>query len=107
MDQTKRELKEKEDLVKACEDQILKMKKQDPKNIKDLEEIEKTAREFEDETKVDQKKADRFDFGEIILEASLVITSVTLLTKIRYFWFIGILTAFIGVFISGSGFWVH
>jgi len=97
------EMKDKEKGDKVIE----KYKKEAERYDDEQKEIEKIAREFEDETKVDQKKANRFDFGEIILEASLVITSVTLLTKIRYFWFLGILTAVIGIIISGSGFWVH
>jgi RNA polymerase primary sigma factor len=37
-------IREKENLVKACEDQILKMRKHDAQNSKDFEEIEKTSR---------------------------------------------------------------
>ena len=86
---------------------IEKYKKEADRYDDEQKEIEKTAREFEDETKSEQQKANRFDLGEIILEASLVITSVTMLTKIRIFWFLGILTALVGVIISASGFWVH
>ena len=67
-------------------------------------EIENEARKLEDESKLLQKKADKFDFGEIILEAALVITSMTLLTKWRIFWFAGMATGVVGVIIAILGF---
>jgi hypothetical protein len=43
------------------------------------------------ETKVEQAeaRADRFDLGEALLEIGLVITSVTLLTRRRVYWYLG------------------
>jgi uncharacterized protein YlxW (UPF0749 family) len=43
------------------------------------------------ETKVEQAeaRADRFDMGEALLEIGLVITSVTLLTRRRIYWYLG------------------
>ncbi len=51
------------------------------------------------QTKVEQAeaKADRFDLGEALLEIGLVITSVTLLTHVRLYWYVGIVFSVIGI----------
>ena len=51
------------------------------------------------ETKVEQAeaRADRFDFGEAFLEIGLVISSVTLLTRSRIYWYLGIVASLAGI----------
>jgi Flp pilus assembly protein TadB len=51
------------------------------------------------ETKVEQaeKRANRFDLAEALLEIGLVITSVTLLTHSRIYWYFGMVFALGGV----------
>lgn len=51
------------------------------------------------ETKVGQAeaRADRFDFAEALLEIGLVITSVTLLTRSRIYWYLGLVFSACGV----------
>jgi hypothetical protein len=51
------------------------------------------------ETKVEQAeaRADRFDLGEALLEIGLVITSVTLLTHRRAYWYFGMAFALGGI----------
>jgi hypothetical protein len=51
------------------------------------------------ETKVDQAeaRADRFDLSEALLEIGLVITSVTLLTRSRIYWYLGIVFSIAGI----------
>jgi hypothetical protein len=51
------------------------------------------------ETKVEQaeSRADRFDFAEALLEIGLVITSVTLLTRSRIYWYLGLVFSACGV----------
>jgi len=70
-------------------------------------DIESEAKKLEDEAKLLQRKADKFDFGEIILEAALVITSMTLLTKWRVFWFTGMILGIVGVIMASMGFFLH
>jgi Domain of unknown function (DUF4337) len=50
--------------------------------------------------------ADRFDFGGVCLEAALIIMSVTLLTKRRLYWGIGLALASVGLVIAATGFFV-
>jgi hypothetical protein len=56
------------------------------------------------ETKVDQAeaRADRFDLAETLLEIGLVITSVTLLTRRRVYWYLGIIFSIGGIVSAAS-----
>ena len=44
-----------------------------------------------------EARADRFDLGEALLEIGLVITSVTLLTRTRLYWYVGLAFALGGI----------
>jgi hypothetical protein len=57
---------------------------------------------------VDQGEArsDRFDLGEVLLEIGLVITSVTLLTRSRIYWYLGMASSAIGVAAGVSAFFL-
>ncbi len=57
---------------------------------KDLENEKKQAEGFEAKVELAERKADRYDLGEALLEIGLVITSVTLLTRKRVYWFAGL-----------------
>jgi hypothetical protein len=70
-------------------------------------EIEAEAKRAEQEQESVSRRADRYDLGEVFLEMSLVITSITLLTRRRQFWMIGIAVGVVGLGIAGSGFLVH
>jgi hypothetical protein len=69
--------------------------------------IEEDAREFEKETDRARRKADRFDLGEGFLEAGLVIASITLLTRRRFYWILGIALGVLGVAVAATGLLVH
>ncbi len=69
--------------------------------------IEEQARDFESDTERARKRADRFDLAEGFLEAALVITSITLLTRRRFFWRFGIALGLVGVVVAATGFRVH
>jgi hypothetical protein len=70
-------------------------------------EIEEKAREMEAEVDLVRKRADRFDLAEVFLEVGLVITSITLLSGRRLFWYLGILLGVVGMVIAATGFLVH
>ncbi len=70
-------------------------------------EIEKEARNLEKELGVERRKADRFDLGEVCLEAALVISSITLLSRHRFFWGFGLVLGAAGVGIALMGFAVR
>ncbi|MGD0859388.1 MAG: DUF4337 domain-containing protein [Terracidiphilus sp.] len=56
------------------------------------------------ETKVEQAevRGDRFDLAEAMLEIGLVITSVTLLTRKRAYWYVGIVFSLAGIASAAS-----
>jgi len=58
------------------------------------------------ETKVEQAeaRADCFDLAEALLEIGLVISSVTLLTRGRIYWYLGIVFSILGVVSAASTF---
>jgi len=70
-------------------------------------EIESEARKLEQEVAVEQKRADRFDLGEVFLEIALVITSITLLSGRRLFWLLGLGLGTVGIVVAVTGFLVR
>jgi Domain of unknown function (DUF4337) len=74
---------------------------------KDKNEISDKAKELEAERDLVSRRADRFDGGEVFLEMGLVICSMTLLTKKRFFWFSGIAIGALGVILAATGFLLH
>ena len=70
-------------------------------------DIQNEARGLEAEVGHASRRADRFDLGEVFLEIALVVTSITLLTDKRAYWYFGFALATIGVIAAGSGFMVH
>jgi hypothetical protein len=70
-------------------------------------DIETEANQAEDEVKVERRRADRFDLGEVMLEAALVLCSITLLTRKRAFWILGTALGICGVAIAAAGLFIH
>jgi hypothetical protein len=73
----------------------------------EMKEIQAEARTLEGEVQRESRRANRFDLGEVFLEASIVIASLTLLTKRREFWQLGILMSILGLGVTLSGFLVR
>ncbi len=70
----------------------------------DLKEGSEKAREQEAEGRLAEKRADRFDLGEAMLEIGLVITSITLLTSKRAYAMLGGVFGLLGVLSAVSAF---
>ena len=70
-------------------------------------DIQSEARGLEAEVGRASRRADRFDLGEVFLEIALVVTSITLLTDKRAYWYFGFVLATLGVISAASGFLVH
>jgi Domain of unknown function (DUF4337) len=69
----------------------------------DKSTIEEKARELEREVAAEEKRADRYDLAEVFLEVALVITSITMLSGRRGFWYTGIVLGAVGVGVVISG----
>lgn len=70
-------------------------------------DIEADAKKAEDDVKREGRRADRYDLGEVMLEAALVICSITLLTRKRLYWGMGLVLATIGIVVAAAGFLIH
>jgi hypothetical protein len=55
------------------------------------------ALDYEKKVEEAEAKGDRFDLAEALLEIGLVITSVTLLTRTRAYWYFGIVSSLGGI----------
>jgi hypothetical protein len=55
------------------------------------------AEDLEKKVEYSEARADRFDLAEAMLEIGLVITSVTLLTRSRVYWYLGMVAAVAGI----------
>ncbi len=73
----------------------------------DLKEQQEKAEGLEKEVDGAEARASRFDLGEALLEIGLVVTSVTLLTRSKMYWYFGIVFALAGVVSSASAFLLH
>jgi hypothetical protein len=74
---------------------------------KEQGEIEEQAKDLENESAHEQRKADRYDLGEVFLEVALVISSLALLSGKRGFWYLGIVSALAGLGVAVTGLLVH
>jgi hypothetical protein len=74
---------------------------------KEQAEIEEQAKDLEQESAGEQRRANRFDLGEVFLEAGLVITSLALLTRKRAFWLLGVVSGVAGLAMAATGFLLH
>lgn len=92
-------------------DQVDKLREKYQKEVEryagEQKDIETEANQAETEVKVEQRRADRFDLGEVMLEAALVICSITLLTRKRAFWILGTLLGICGLVIGAAGLFIH
>jgi hypothetical protein len=69
--------------------------------LKDSEEKareeEKSVHDYELKVEEAETRANHFDLGEALLEIGLVITSITLLTRKRIYWYVGMTSSCIGI----------
>lgn len=70
----------------------------------DLKDNQQKAEALEKKVEEAEARANRFDLSEALLEIGLVVTSVTLLTRSRWYWYFGIAFALAGVASALSAF---
>ena len=68
-----------------------------------LKEEQDQAEVLEAKVEKAEAKAVRFDLGEALLEIGLVITSVTLLTRARIYWYVGLVFSLVGIVSAVTG----
>ena len=84
-----------------------KYQKEAERYTKEQAEIEEQAKDLEKESALSQRKADRFDLGEVFLEIALVVSSLALLSRKLLFWYTGIVSALAGLGVAATGFLMH
>ena len=77
------------------------------KEKEDIDKINEKAKEIENEKALVARRADRYDLAEGFLEVALVITSLTLLTTKRLFWYAGMAIGILGVVVVIIGLTLH
>jgi len=73
----------------------------------DLKDEKEKAEALEAKVEEAEARADRFDLGEALLEIALVTSSITLLTRNRIYWMLGLLFGIAGVLSAGSVLLLH
>jgi hypothetical protein len=68
----------------------------------DLEEEQKKAREFEREVTRSEAKAARYDLGEALLQIAVVLSSITLFTRNRAYFLLGLSLGVAGILVAFS-----
>jgi hypothetical protein len=70
----------------------------------DLKAEQQEAEAMEAEVRLVERKADRFDLGEALLEIALVVSSITLLTQLRTYWYLGMAFGAAGLVVAALAF---
>jgi hypothetical protein len=73
----------------------------------DLKDAQDKAEALETKVEKAEARASRFDLAEALLEIGLVITSVTLLTRSRIYWYLGIVFSVAGIISVVSAFFLQ
>ena len=73
----------------------------------EIADEQKEALDLEHEVDRAEKRADRYDLGEALLEISVVLSSITLLTRRRRYFFFGALFGLSGLIAAATALLVH
>ncbi len=73
----------------------------------DIAAEQEVARGFDEKVERAERKAGRFDLGEALLEIGLVVTSITLLTRLRVYWGLGMVFGALGLLVAAQALLLH
>jgi hypothetical protein len=68
----------------------------------DLVDEQDKAKDFETEVNKAERRADRYDLGEALLQIAVVLSSITLLTRQRAYFLLGLTLGLVGVITAAS-----
>lgn len=89
-------------IVKGDPKIVAKYAKDSAKYKQQHDEIQDKARDFEKERDREGDRANRFHIGEVFLEAAIVFSSLSILTRTRLIFFGGVIFALLGIGVSVS-----
>jgi hypothetical protein len=73
----------------------------------EIKEEQEKAEALEVKVEQAEARANRYDLGEALLEIALVTASITLLTRNRIYWLLGLVFGLLGILSSASVFWLN
>ena len=91
----------------AVEKQIEKDRAYQEKSKDDTTELQKAAKEFEAGVEHAEAEAVRFDLGEALLQIGVVLCSITLFTRWRLYFFLGLGLGVAGLVCAASALLIH
>jgi hypothetical protein len=74
---------------------------------KERDDIMEKAKELEADRDRVAKQGDRYDLAEVLLEIAVIVCSLTLLTKKKFFWLASICLGLVGLAIVSSALFLH
>lgn len=92
---------------KTAEATIASYKAHMAKWVGDLAQEQEVARQYEEKVEVAERKAGKYDLSEALLEIGLVVTSITLLTRVRVYWLLGMVFGVAGLAVAAAGLLSH
>jgi hypothetical protein len=91
----------------AVEEKLGEYQAHHEKWTQDLDEEQAEARKLEAEVAVAERKADRYDLGEALLQISVVMSSITLFTRRRGYFIFGLCLGAAGLLVAAMALSVH
>jgi hypothetical protein len=73
----------------------------------EIAEEQQKAQDLEHEVDRAERRADRYDLGEAMLEIAVVLSSITLLTRQHMYFILGLLLGLVGLIAAASALLVH
>ena len=73
----------------------------------ELKEEQEKARSLEEDVEKAEARANRYDLGEALLQISVVLASITLLTRTKSYFYFGLILGLIGLIWAASAMLVH
>jgi hypothetical protein len=96
----------KPEVRKHYENLLKKMGEEEGRYNKEKKEIEKEAKSLEKERDVNRNKDPYFDFAEVLLQISIILASIAILSTSRPIFIFSLVAAYLGCFLSFNGFWL-
>ena len=96
----------KPEVRKRFENLLTKMGEEENRYNTEKKDIEKEAKSLEKERDLNRSKDPYFDFAEVLLQISIILASIAILSTSKPVFIFSLVTAGLGCFLSFNGFWL-
>lgn len=93
--------------AEATQKKLAEYKSHDEKWVEDLKEEQQKARDLESDVALVERRAARYDLGEALLQIAVVLSSITLLTRQRVYFLMGLTLGAAGLLFALTGLILH